>query len=883
MKKKLNKKSLKIFLEYTILFFIISLIAFLGFILRGKSLLLFKDAFNQHFIIFKNYHDIIRNGFSLFSWNIGLGEGIIGQYAYYIMGDPFFYLSIPFPTEMLKYIYSILIILRIYCCGLTFMLFCKYKKKDNFSTLIGSLVYAFSSYILVFSYIHPFFANATILLPLLFIGIEKFLKENNSLYIIIIYCISIISNFYFCYMHVILGIIYALIIYLCDIDNKSIKDFLGKLMKAGICFGISVLLSSFILLPIIYAFINSGRDAVELVTHYDINYYKTLFSNLLMLPIDNNFSTIGASSIVLLMFPVVIRNHKQHKSIIIFTLFLLICLLTPSFGKLMNGLSYSSNRWTFVICFCFAFLTTCGLNKDLKYSYKELMGMILCVVLSYAIIIILKNNNTLLIFKSLTSTTMILTVIASYNIYFIKKNIFKPIAKGMVILLLVLNLGYFGYQIYKPYIKNSIAFDNIENSYNSFNSELKNYNKAIDLIKKDTSFYRIGRFPRWHQNSAQYFDYKSPNYYLSISNKYLKNLSDDLKNFDVEVSKPLLEFDNRTRITTLMSEKYFITNKKNIERVPYNYSKYASAGELEIYKNESFTLPIVFYNKILLYDNWLKEDPLNREYLITKAAVLNSEDFDNVNLNEYNDYQSVVQKVNYQLDSEYQQQIDNKKIIINDTPCTIKFKIEDATNKELYLVLKNYNYKPFNGNNLSNKISINVNGVNNQYSIQDKNSSRYYYPINDLYINLGSFSKDKEVEYVFNKKGIYTFDEFEIYAVDMKSYEEDMDELDKNVKIIKVSKDGIISEVNNNEDGILQLSTGYSKGIKFYVDGKKVDSFIVNSGFVGIKLQSGKHIVEFTYETPYLKLGTFISVTTLVMIVICSIRKTLYIRKKASD
>lgn len=883
MKTRTDDKFYKTIIFYTLSFFIIASIVFLGFYARGKSLLLGMDSFNQHFVIFKNYHEIIKNGFSLFAWNIGLGEGVIGEYAYYVMGDPFFYLSLPFSVGALKYIYSLLIILRIYCCGLTFLFLCRYKKKDAFSSLIGSLAYSFSSYVLLFSFMHPYFANAAILLPLLFIGIEKFLKENNYKYIIILYFTSIICNFYFCYMLVILSLIYAFGIYLFEIDHKSLKDFIAKLIKAAICFGISILLSSFILLPVLYAFKNSGRIPITLMADYNISYYKNLIHNLFIIS-DSGFSTtIGCSSLLLLMLPIVLGNYKSNKSILFFTFLLMIGLITPMFGKVMNGFHYCTNRWTFALCFCFSYLIVCGLNNKLKYKPIELTRMTMFMIFYCTVLIGLHINDLLIVFKSLIPCSAILIIVAAYNLLFHNNDKFRPIVKILVLLLVFLNLGYIGYKGYSPYIKNSVAFDNIDDKYNSLNGNLTNYDKAIALIKKDEAFYRIGRFPRWFQNAAQYFDYKSPNTYLSISNNYLKSLSDDLHNFDVSVNKTLLEFDNRTRITTLMGEKYFITDKNNVERLPYAYSEYASIGDLGIYKNDVSVSPIVFYNRVLSRDEWLKANPLDREYLITKAAVLDQDDLLDVQMPILDDYSSVVTKVDYEIADEDKEKIDAKKIVVNDVPYVIKFRVQDIIDKELYLCIKNFNYTPFTGNNLANKISINVNGVNNYRDIEDKNSSQWYYPMDDFYINLGSYSSDKEIEYIINKQGTYTFDEMELYAVDMTEYEDDMKNLSQNVAITEVNSNGIVAKIDNDEDGIIQLATGYSKGFQVYVDGQRIDSFVVNSGFVGAKIPKGTHIVKFVYETPYLKLGLCISITICVIIISLTMIKKIYDKRNESD
>ena len=95
--KQETKQKIKICSIYTLIFTILSFIIYFAFIQQGKSFIWKEDGFNQHFPILYNFNEIIRNsiqnGISTFSWNLGLGVDIIGQYSYYILGDPFAYIS----------------------------------------------------------------------------------------------------------------------------------------------------------------------------------------------------------------------------------------------------------------------------------------------------------------------------------------------------------------------------------------------------------------------------------------------------------------------------------------------------------------------------------------------------------------------------------------------------------------------------------------------------------------------------------------------------------------------------------------------------------------------------------------------------------------------
>ena len=107
MKEKLKNK--KIYVIYTALFILMVFIVFGIFFVNNRTFIWQADGLRQHYIILKDFNEIIRgflaspqNGVKLFSWNMGLGFDVIGQYSYYVLGDPFAYISLLFPMEKLK-------------------------------------------------------------------------------------------------------------------------------------------------------------------------------------------------------------------------------------------------------------------------------------------------------------------------------------------------------------------------------------------------------------------------------------------------------------------------------------------------------------------------------------------------------------------------------------------------------------------------------------------------------------------------------------------------------------------------------------------------------------------------------------------------------------
>ena len=108
--KNLKFKKNKTYIIYTILFGIISFIVFFIFIKKDKSFIWHADGIKQHFVILYDFNQMIRKslteGIPMLSWNMGLGLDVIGQYSYYVLGDPFAYISLLFPIDKLEVAYN---------------------------------------------------------------------------------------------------------------------------------------------------------------------------------------------------------------------------------------------------------------------------------------------------------------------------------------------------------------------------------------------------------------------------------------------------------------------------------------------------------------------------------------------------------------------------------------------------------------------------------------------------------------------------------------------------------------------------------------------------------------------------------------------------------
>lgn len=883
------KKDKKIYLQYTILFAIISLAVFAVFIKLNKGFIWERDGFKQHYIILYDFNKMMRsvfqNGFSTFSWNMGLGLDVIGQYSYYILGDPFAYISLLFPIEHLETIYSVLVILRMYCVGLAFIMYCRYQGKNKVNTLIGTIIYTFGGFVLWAGIRHPYFTNAAILLPLTFIGIDKLLKENKKVYLILITMLTMLNNYYFFYMIAIIDVIYAVVKYIVEY-NEGIKVFLKKAGTAILCYLIGILIASIILLPTIYAFLNSARTGYEQTYSYSSGFYQNFYMGFICIR-HGHWTIVGLSAIILLMIPILFTKRKEKEAKTFLTLLVIttIMLMVPIVSSIMNGFSFPNNRWIFGYSFILSYIVTICFSPKLEYSKKQIkiMTIFLAVYCLIGICITkLKVRTYLDFYASMGFCVLMWLVIILSNMKEKKMTILLKYNEILMILLIICNIWTTSYGLYRGNKKNSGYAKEFLNNHsiveqsNTLKGKMKHFKEAIDYIKEnDKDFYRIAKCDATNQNTSILYDYHGIQSFLSIGNGSVYDFTRSLEDTNHSSTLCINGADRRTQAMTMLGTKYYICGKKAVAYVPYGYELYKEIGDTQIYKNKHNVSVGIFYDNYLLKEEYNKLSPLQREQALLTSAVIEEDNHLVEKQKNIQEHVNNMVRLNYK---EKGNKIQNNEINAKSNNEKVTLIVDDIKpNTEIYLSIKNLKYtskrtrKDF-------QVKASFNGVSNSESVLDKLSSAYYVEDPDFLMNLG-VAKEKandELKITFNNKGKYSFDNIEVYAVPMEQYEEKVSKIKQNeMKNIVYGNQFIKGELNNQKNGILQISTSYSDGWKAFIDGKETEVIKVNKGFIGIVVEAGKHEIEFRYETPYLKLGIVLSIIgTIALIGVIIFEKT---------
>ena len=901
-------KKLNTYIMFSIIFLLLCIAVFFSFIKSGRSFIWESDGFKQHYLFLENFHEAFKTSFSTFSWNLGLGLDKIGQLSYYVLGDPFSYISLLFPLKSLKYVYSLLVIVRIYFVGISFIAYCNYHKKSRFATLIGALIYTFSGYILFSAVRHPFFANSAIWLPLVFLGIDKILKEDKYKLFTFASAISAISNFYFFYMITILTFIYAIIKYWNEYTENGWKTFWTKFAKTTLCYIIGVLSASILLLPTIYAFLNNSRGIDTGCTYYTLKYYAKL---LFLSDKTPYWARVSVCPLAITLLPVAILNYKKNKenrTWLINLLAYFIILLIPFLGSIMNGFSFQSNRWTFAFSFALSYLVVINLRNSLTYSPREFKLVKNCLIIYFLLWFLLKSLAGSFPVFTIIFAILFLIILVSRSLDYarIKKDLYFQYAsdlksneslliaqrvKVIILLAVCLYIIAFSWTSYThgKYYKEFLKFSEIESSYETLGNNINNYSVAIDYIKQnDPSFYRIGNNIPESNNISYKYGYNGLNNYLSIGNQYLSTLSRELLILNSAKTNPLREFDSRLRITTLLGTKYYIVDKKDNNYVPYGYTLVHEIPDdktaTQIYINQ-YNLPLaVFYNNYSLKQDYTALSPLEKEQALLKTAVLeDSKPVENLDIKQNNLKNiSSIKDVKYEIIDSFEIIDENTKTITpkkNKNSFKLKIKDKNVKNCELYLLIEGQKYST----HAEHSITAKYNGIKKKQAIRDKVTSPYYIDNPNILFNLGySENHNGSVSVIFStKKGSYAYDNIKLIAIPVDTYTIDINNLKKSEFIItSLSEQNICGTIKNDEDGILQVSTSYALGWTAYIDGNKTDVINVNTGFIGIPLSKGEHSIEFLYKTPYLDLGIKLSCIGLLLIALVIIIDIIQHRKE---
>ncbi|MFZ2538200.1 MAG: YfhO family protein [Oscillospiraceae bacterium] len=239
----------------------LSFLIFLPFLIFDKGLFVYYGDFDvQQIPFYKLSHEAIRSGQTMWNWTTDLGVNFIGSYSFYTLGSPFFWLTIPFPKEVVPYLMAPLLMLKFALTSVIGYAFINRFTKTSRIAMIGGLLYAFSGFN-IYNIFFNHFNEVVMAFPLLLIAIEESVvnKKRGLFALAVAFCAMI--NYYFFFGEVIFCLIYFFVRLRSDDFNIDFKRFMLLFFEAVL----GLLLAMILLLPSLMALMGNPRtsDTIE--------------------------------------------------------------------------------------------------------------------------------------------------------------------------------------------------------------------------------------------------------------------------------------------------------------------------------------------------------------------------------------------------------------------------------------------------------------------------------------------------------------------------------------------------------------------------------------------------------------------------------------------
>lgn len=262
--------------------FFIALLAasaiFLPYMFLGEGYFTFFGDFNvQQIPFYKLCHKAVREGNIYWNFNTDLGANFIGSYSFYLLGSPFFLITLPFPNDWVPYLMGPLLILKFALAALTAYLYIRRFTKTPQAASLGGILYAFSGFS-VYNIFFNHFHEAIIVFPLLLLSLELLLTENRRGIFALCVTLAALVNYFFFFGMVVFCIIYFFVRVFSGAVKFKFLRFLALIFEAIVGF----LMAAALILPSVLAIISNGRVSEFLLGWSAIVYGKeSIYPNII--------------------------------------------------------------------------------------------------------------------------------------------------------------------------------------------------------------------------------------------------------------------------------------------------------------------------------------------------------------------------------------------------------------------------------------------------------------------------------------------------------------------------------------------------------------------------------------------------------------------------
>lgn len=838
----------------------------------GDQQILVTDLWHQYYPFFRVLHEKLQSGDSLlYSWQSGMGTNFLALLAYY-GASPLNLLSIAVPSTFLREALTVILILKIGCAGLFCSIFLKETfGKNDLSIVIFSLLFALCNYIMGY-YWCVIWMDTVALLPLVVLGVEKVVKTGSFKLYTISLALCLITNYYIALFICIFTVISFFIsnLYL-RVGFKRFWKSLGEMILVTL---LAVGLAAFINIPTL--------EALQLTHSVDNSFPQntTWYENFTNIIANMNgfheptavdgLPNIYTGALCIVMIGIFltsynIRIREKIGTIAVLT-FIMISFNMNKLNYLWHGMHFT-NQIPYRFAFLFSFVLVCMAYRAytvIADGKINIIDLIVSIIIGGVFVWLSLSDDSEMSPRAVLWTAVFMgiyiVVIFLRERGWLKLELMNIILALVVVVEMSFNVKY-GIEAVRTTSRSGYPAqgEQVEDELDKISSYDKEKGYRIELSSwyslNDPSLYGyngISQFSSMANESVSKWIRVMGLLGSEAGNRYFYASTSPLTNTFTNL-KYMISKDGYNADTKNFDIASFDSNESQLVKT-YENNKYVGLGFMVKNDLKKFDVDGTYTNPFEAQNEWFRLSSGIDEDLFTSIEVKDVGHYGlKVTKNGYGNY-NVMQDPDAQMETGFY----------------LKYN---------YLAPKNgmlFAYTDLSACKLD-CITMEEGADLHTYNISKQ---PYIFPMGDFKKGT-TVSLRMPLEKEENASSVSCSAKVYVYALNQKALQKAYKYYSsQKMTITKFTSTDISGTINSKEDGMLYVSVPYEKGWTVKVDGKETSAYKVGGAMTGLDLTKGEHKIEFTYSPAGFKLGSCISLISLVILIMLFIIQRKINKKK---
>lgn len=787
----------------------------------GDNSFLRTDMYHQYAPFFAEFQRKLVNGGSLsYTWDIGMGTNFTSLFGYYL-SSPFNWLLFLCPATFVIDFMTYLIVLKIGLAGLTFAIFLRRKSElPDIGISFFAIFYALSAYLAAYSW-NIMWLDCVWLAPLILLGIERLVKDGKCFLYCICLGLAILSNYYIAIMLCIFCVLYFVVIFICTPNDKA--GYLRSMIQFALYSLLAGALAAILLIPEYFALKYTASSDISfpqtIQTYFSI--FSMLARHLMNVEVEiglDHWPNIYSGIAVLLCLPMYFLNRKVPAKEKIAKGALLVFLLISFATNVLNFLWHGCHYPNSLPCRQ-SFLYTALLLSMCYEGYRDLLDY----KKSSLVKIFFGGFAFILLCEQLMTEDDFSYITFYCSLLFLALYALVAYLRNThalapyPLLAMVLVIITVEMTINTAYTSVTTV------SRSTYLSFTEDYQTLIEEVNEDDDgFYRFEKYSRKTKNDGAFVGYPSISTFSSAS---YGGMSDFYKVLGMESSMNAYSNNGITPLlNTLFGVKYILATVTQEESDLTSY--YREFGDGYVYKN-NYTLNVGYMLPEDIEENWntLSSSPIsvqNQFAMLTAGQTV----FEPIEDTESSD--------------------DTFTIQVN-TPTHVFVEVQNSDISD---------------------VTATIGDDTKSWSNVDRG----------FLLDLGVCYPEDDITLTTEDDAYFVAD---AYGVNQDAIREVYNRLSQEQLDVTSHTDTTIDgTITVSNDGLMMFSIPYDPGWSLTVDGEEVTLSAFKDALLSAELTTGTHTIHLEYHTQGLALGTAISISAIVVLILLFFITKNYRRKK---